>query len=206
MAMQGKYTQCSFCSNPAEYVCAKCGQLACAQDVHIRAVCIDCNSVEQQEYQIHQAVCEDSEALEELVTLFWGNPVQLMFDESFRVVEQPAFVAESANQIVGFLFYTPFRERAVLIVAVGVLPKYQGKGIGKALIARVEAFAKDAGRSQLLVVTTNDNLPALAFYQRLGFQLFEVVPDIIGEKLGGLQPGVAKIPIRDELRLRKALK
>ncbi len=206
MAMPGKYAQCSFCSNPAEYVCAKCGQLACAQDIRIRAVCINCNSVEQQEYQIHQAFCEDIESLKALVTLFWGDPVQLMFDESFTVVEQPAFVAESANQIAGFLFYTPFRDDAVLIVAVGVLPEYQGKGIGKALIARVEVFAKDAGREQLLVVTTNDNLPALAFYQRLGFQLFEVVPDIIGEKLGGLQPGVAKIPIRDELRLRKPLK
>ena len=203
--MQGKYAQCSFCSNPAEYVCTKCGQLACGQDIHIRPVCINCSSVKKLEYQIHQAFCEDTESLEELVTLFWGDPVQLMFDQRFMVTEYPAFVAECDDKIVGFLFYAPFREDGVLIMAVGVLPQYQHCGIGRALITHVVKFAKEQDRQWLFVVTTNDNLPALAFYQRLGFQLFEVVPNVVSQKLGGLIPGFANIPIRDELRLRKEM-
>ena len=88
-------------------------------------------------------------------------------------------------------------------MAVGVLPQYQGRGIGRALITQVEKFAREQGRPRLFVVTTNDNLPALAFYQRLGFQLFEVVPNVVTQKLGGIFPGFANIPIRDELRLQK---
>jgi ribosomal protein S18 acetylase RimI-like enzyme len=145
------------------------------------------------------------QTLEELVLLFWGNPVQRMFNQDFTVSEFPAIVAESEEKIVGFIFYTPFRDDAVLILALGVLPEYQGCGVGKALVLQVEQFAREEGRSQVLVVTTNDNLLALTFYQRQGFQLFDVIPDIVAEKLGGIQEGIANIPIRDELRLRKRL-
>lgn len=128
-----------------------------------------------------------------------------MFDQDFTVSEYPAIVAENEEKIAGFIFYTPFRDDAVLILALGVLPEYQGCGVGKALVGQVEQFAREEERSQLLVVTTNDNLLALAFYQHQGFQLFEVIPDIVAEKLGRIQEGLANIPIRDELRLRKRL-
>ena len=166
-------------------------------------MCTTCDLPKACEYQIHQAFCEDVEVLQGLVKRFWGEPEQLMFDQRFIVTEYPAIVAECDNKIVGFIFYAPFREEVVLIMAVGVLPQYQGRGIGRSLISQVEKFAKEQGRQRLFVVTTNDNLPALAFYQRLGFQLFEVVPNVVSQKLGGIFPGFANIPIRDELRLQK---
>jgi ribosomal protein S18 acetylase RimI-like enzyme len=196
---------CSLCGSQAEYSCSECGELICANDTRIRLKCTKCSSAGQREYTIHQAFCEDIEPLSALVTLFWGDSVQLMFDHHYKVTEQPAFIAESDNKIAGFIFYTPFQDDAVLIVALGVLPMYQGCGIGRDLVTRVEEFAKEQGRPRMLVVTTNDNLPALSFYQCVGFQLFEVIPDIIAEKLGGFQPGFAQIPIRDELRFRKYL-
>jgi ribosomal protein S18 acetylase RimI-like enzyme len=168
-------------------------------------LCAKCSSPKQCEYQIHEKGHEDIESLEGLVKLFWGDPVQLMFDQCFTILEQPAYLAKRNNTIVGFIFYTPFREDAMLIVALGILPQFQGCGIGRELVTHVEKFARDQGRRQLLVVTTNDNLPAVAFYQHIGFQLYEVVPNNIAEKLGGIQLGVANIPIRDELRLRKLL-
>jgi ribosomal protein S18 acetylase RimI-like enzyme len=144
--------------------------------------------------------------LEEFVVRFWGKPVQLMFDQLFTVAEQPAIVAKNGEQILGFIFYHPFRERTVLIVALGVLPQYQGLGIGGSLLRHIEEFAKSEGKQELLVVTSNDNLPALAFYQRQGFQLYEVAPDVIAQKLGKLHLGIGNLPVRDELRLRKSVK
>ena len=141
--------------------------------------------------------------IEEMVQLFWGDQVQLMFNRQYTVAQEPAIVAESDQEIIGFISYTNFDPNAVLIVALGVLPHYQGCGIGKALVSQIEEYAKEHGKQQLLVVTSNDNLPALAFYQHLGFQLYEVAPDVIASKLGGLHLGIANIPIRDELRLRK---
>jgi len=48
-------------------------------------------------------------------------------------------------------------------------------------------------------------LPALAFYQKLGFQVFEVKPDAVAEKHGKIVEGIGGLPVRDELRLRKIL-
>jgi ribosomal protein S18 acetylase RimI-like enzyme len=128
-----------------------------------------------------------------------------MFNQLYTVPDEPAFVAVDKEQVIGFLNYTNFGQDAVLIVALGVQPLYQGCGIGRALIQTAEDYAKSQSRDQLLVVTSNDDLPALAFYQRQGFQLFEVIPDVIAQKLGGLYNGIGNIPIRDELRLRKQL-
>jgi ribosomal protein S18 acetylase RimI-like enzyme len=94
---------------------------------------------------------------------------------------------------------------AMLIVALSELPKYQGLGIGTSLIKRIEAEARKQKKKRLLVSTSNDDLPALAFYQSLGFQIFEVEPDIIAEKHGKVLKGIGGLPVRDEIRLRKKL-
>jgi len=90
-------------------------------------------------------------------------------------------------------------------VALGVLPQYQGSGVGRSLIEKVEAEAKRTMKNTLLVSTSNDDLPALAFYQSLGFQIYEIKPNVIVEKHGGVLKGIGGLPVRDELRLRKIL-
>ncbi len=200
-----QYEICHLCHNPGEFQCTNCNQPTCGNDVHIRVVCTKCIHLQKVEYTIQQASCEDVEILEELVKLFWGDPIQLMFNQTYSVAQEPAITAKKEGDIIGFISYNDFNKNAVLIVALGILPGFQGRGIGRTLVEQIEDYAKNQGKQQLLVVTSNDNLPALAFYQRHGFQLFEVAPNVIAEKLGGLQPGFARIPIRDELRLRKIL-
>jgi ribosomal protein S18 acetylase RimI-like enzyme len=94
---------------------------------------------------------------------------------------------------------------AVLIVALGILPKYQGSGIGTGLVRKVEDETRRANRKRLLVSTSNDDLRALAFYQSLGFQLYEVKRNVIAEKHGEVLKGIGGLPVRDELRLQKYL-
>jgi len=96
-------------------------------------------------------------------------------------------------------------EDVTIIVALGILPEYQGSGIGKSLVGKVEDEAKRLRKKKLLVSTSNDDLPALAFYQSLGFQIYEVKPNVIAEKHGKILKGVGRLPVRDELRLQKTL-
>ena len=112
-------------------------------------------------------------------------------------------MAVAEGRVVGFVSFAELDESSVAIVAVGVLPEHQGLGIGKALLRAVEERAKVSSKKQLLVSTTNDDLPALAFYQLAGFRIYEVIPDAIAEKHGGEIPGIGGIPIRDEIRLYK---
>jgi len=200
-----QYEVCHLCNNPGEFQCNKCNQPTCGNDVHVRVVCSKCIHPQKSEYTVQQASYDDIEVLEELVKLFWGDPIQLMFDQTYRVAQEPAITAKKDGNMVGFISYKDFDQNAVLIMALGILPGFQGCGIGRTLLEQIEHYAKSQEKQQLLVVTSNDNLPALAFYQLHGFQLFEVAPNVIAEKLGGLQLGIARIPIRDELRLRKIL-
>ena len=61
------------------------------------------------------------------------------------------------------------------------------------------------GCTRLWGITTNDNLPALAFYQKRGFRIVAVRPGAI-ERARVMKPsiplcGLDSIPIRDEIEL-----
>jgi ribosomal protein S18 acetylase RimI-like enzyme len=77
------------------------------------------------------------------------------------------------------------------------------------LLAAIEAVAREHGCVRLWLVTTNDNLGALRFYQRRGFRLTALRPDALGAARR-LKPeiplvGDFGIPLRDELELEKPL-
>ena len=140
-----------------------------------------------------------------MVSSFWGEDEQVMFGRTIVVTEEPAFVAEVEGEIAGFIAYSELDGESLVISALGVRPEYQGYGIGRALVSAVEEEARRRGKRRVLVVTSNDDLPALAFYQLIGFQIFDVAPGEIEEKHGSPQEGIGSIPVRDEIRLRKEI-
>jgi RimJ/RimL family protein N-acetyltransferase len=81
-------------------------------------------------------------------------------------------LAETAGALVGLATATggahPAKRGAVEI-GIGVLNEHQGRGIGTALMAALEAWARGAGihRLQLPVVATN--APAITLYRKCGF-------------------------------------
>ncbi len=81
----------------------------------------------------------------------------------------------------------------------------QGSGVGGYLTAVAELLARRLGLRPLVVATTNDNLPALYFYQRRGYRLTDLVPDSVITHTHQTVPGFAGIPARDEIRLEKKL-
>jgi ribosomal protein S18 acetylase RimI-like enzyme len=195
---------CNQCTKDAVYKCSVCGQLLCAQDTQFRTVCEKCVRRERIDYTIGKTSEKEIESIRKLVRKFWGEDEQLTFDRQFTVAELPGYVAKLKSKTLGFIS-TADAGNAKIIVALGVLPDYQGCGIGKSLILKLQDEAVRENRKMLLVSTSNDDLPALGFYQSLGFQIYEVKPDIIAKKHGKIFNGIGNLPIRDELRLRKKL-
>ncbi|GAA3098703.1 GNAT family N-acetyltransferase [Streptosporangium carneum] len=83
------------------------------------------------------------------------------------------FVAESAGRVVGFVTVT---ERAHFtgqvdgyIGELAVAPRQTGRGVGRALVARAEAWARDRGLENVVLETGAANLRALGFYRSLGY-------------------------------------
>ena len=84
-----------------------------------------------------------------------------------------------------------------------------GIGIGTALVQAVEEWAKEAGIKRLWLVTTNDNLASLKFWQKRGYKLVMVHRNAIAEARR-IKPqipitGLDDIPILDEIELEKLL-
>jgi ribosomal protein S18 acetylase RimI-like enzyme len=196
---------CEYCGAGAGYRCSICGKIVCGEHMKLRLVCPACIRKNTVNHTIVK-ITSDSERAEirEFVQLFWGEQEQLTFDRRSTVAELPAYVAKT-NKIAGFVSFMT-TEDAIIIAALGILPKYQGAGIGHNLIAKVEREARRLQKTKLLVSTSNDDLPALAFYQSLGFQIFEVKPNVVAEKHGKILGGIGGLPLRDELRLQKILR
>jgi len=114
----------------------------------------------------------------------------------------PGFVAWKQDERVGLLTYH-IEGRICEIVSLESLR--EGIGVGTALLDSACQAADEAGCHCLWLITTNDNLYALRFYQRNGFRLTAVHPGAVDEARR-LKPqipltGFDGIPIRDEIVL-----
>jgi GNAT superfamily N-acetyltransferase len=143
------------------------------------------------------------------------NTVQVARLGVLDALDHPALLAEAApgagdgGQLLGVLTYVIDRESArceILTLHVAG----QWRGVGSALIGAVERLAAGEGCDRLWLVTTNDNVDALRFYQRRGFRLAALHPGAADDSRARLKPGIPTvgdygIPLRDELELEKRL-
>jgi GNAT superfamily N-acetyltransferase len=157
---------------------------------------------------IRPATPADCPRIAELAETFWGEVEIECFDCSYQVDALPAYLACDGGDIVGVASYAREGD-AVNLVMLNVLPRWQGQGAARALIAAVTDVACDQGAARIIVATTNDDLPALGLYQRLGFTITEVLVGRLLEHhaigIGGVEPGFAGIPVRDEIRMELRL-
>jgi GNAT superfamily N-acetyltransferase len=93
------------------------------------------------------------------------------------------FVAEVGADLVGFVGIelqrrpaNPFaNERARLFVhQVGVHPRHRRRGVGRALMLRVDALAKELRISEVGLDTWSFNADALGFFESLGYAAFNI--------------------------------
>jgi len=85
----------------------------------------------------------------------------------------------------------------------------EGNGIGSKLMNEVELLAKQKGINKIKLITTNDNLQALKFYQKRGYRIVRVITDAV-VKAREIKPSIPLIgndgiPLNDELELVKIL-
>jgi len=87
----------------------------------------------------------------------------------------PTLVA-SADGLDGVLTYEVSGDRMEVVSIDAVTPR---RGVGSALLRAAAATAAASGCRELWLVTTNDNLDALRFYQRRGMRITGVAPDAV---------------------------
>lgn len=148
----------------------------------------------------------DADWIRQHVTDRWHAEIVVAHGEVFRPHELPGFIALSDGDAVGLVTYRIDGDGCEIVTIDSTRP---GVGIGTTLIDTVRELALRAGCRRLWLLTTNDNLNALGFYQKRGFSLVRVHVGAANEARR-LKPsipliGFEGIPVRDDIELEMRL-
>lgn len=148
----------------------------------------------------------DYDLVERLIGEHWGSPLMITRGRLIDLRTKPGFIAENDGTFAGLITYDIQGEHCEITSLNSV---QSGLGVGSALIDIMKKTAKENGCRRLWLITTNDNMNALRFYQKRAFVLAAVYPNAlaISRKLKPEIPlvGYDNIPLRDEIELEHIL-
>lgn len=136
---------------------------------------------------------------------FGGEPI-VSLGQAYRMDELQFAFARRDGEPVAFAGYRWDGEDCELVVLVSGAP---GAGYGGEVVDQVLRQAKARGCRRVWLVATNDNLHAIGWYQRRGFEMVRVHRRSI-ERERLLKPnlpqlGLNGIPLRDEIEFEYRL-
>jgi GNAT superfamily N-acetyltransferase len=193
-----------FGAKPAVLRCSRCGRFVDWAEARVQIVCGCRVHLDMPPVLVREATDADRPAARAMFEQDFGRTKIVAFGEVMDIDAMPALVAVMYTDPSGALAYRLLGD-ALHIVALATDPMWQRSGVGAYLVAEAELLARRLNLTRLVVSTTNDNLPALYFYQRHGYRLTDLVPNNVIAHTHAEQPGFAGIPVRDEIRLEKIL-
>ena len=158
--------------------------------------------------QVHiQSIQVDLRAwVRDTLTSRWGSAQIASRGRLHQADQLAGFIAWQGDRPVGLVTYHIAGEACEIVSLDSLVERV---GIGAGLIAAVQQEASRQGCQRVWLITTNDNLPALRFYQKRGFHFVAVYPNALQETRR-LKPhlpliGLEGIPLRDEIELELAV-
>ncbi len=136
----------------------------------------------------------------------WGSIEMVVRGEVVDMSRQNGILAYSEGKIVGLLVY---RIQGEMCEILSLDSFQEGIGIGTGLIGQVIGIARRAGCVKIKLITTNDNVNAIRFYQKRGFDMVRIYRNAleVSRKLKPAIPLVGEngIPIRHEIEFELLL-
>ena len=156
---------------------------------------------------VRPLVAGDRSWTDSALSRVWGSTSVARKGELVDAAELPGFAAIVDGQPVGLATYAS-RGRDLEVVTVH--SEQEGRGVGRALMDAVLHHAQHLGAQRIWLVTTNDNIRALRFYQQWGMDLVALNRDGVA-KSRTVKPsiptiGAHQIPVRHELELELKLR
>ena len=139
--------------------------------------------------------------IKEVMLKSWNSEI-VIASKPFNTLQLPGFIAEIENKPVGILTYNIEDGRCEIVSLNSTVEK---KGVGTMLINKIKQFAQEEKYKSVWLVTSNDNIDALRFYQKRGFRITKIYPDAI-EEARKLKPQIPEIgdygiPMKDAFEL-----
>ena len=148
----------------------------------------------------------DQEWVSQFIFEHWGSNKVVSRGVVYYPHDLPGYVALYEGEKVGLITYNIIGASCEIVTIDSSRPS---SGVGTALIKAVRNTASKLGCKRLWLITTNDNLNALRFYQKRGFVLVAVHRNAL-EMSRKLKPEISMIgdhgiPLRDEIELEMTL-
>ncbi|GAB3447087.1 GNAT family N-acetyltransferase [Actinophytocola sediminis] len=156
--------------------------------------------------RIRAVTDEDRPWVAELLTEQWGSTTMVTRGVALAADQLPAFVAEIDDVRAGLLTYHHTGDEVELITINALRP---GVGVGRALLDALAEETRRLGATRVWLVTSNDNIDALRFYQRAGYRITAVYPGAI-DRAREVKPsiplvGAHDIELHDEIELARTV-
>lgn len=136
----------------------------------------------------------------------WCSTIIWSVDQRYEADELPALIAWLDGERVGHitLSFDPGECEVVTLSAT-----IEGRGIASLLLEAAATAAREQGARRMRLTTTNDNLRALALYQKRGWKLIALHRGMIDryrERVPAIPLiGLNGIPLHDEIELELQL-
>jgi ribosomal protein S18 acetylase RimI-like enzyme len=138
---------------------------------------------------VRRALPADLDSLISLLEVLFSIEEDFTFDEPRQrrglamMLKNPRgciLVAEADDKVVGMcsgqlIVSTAEGGPALLIEDVIVREEFREKGIGRALMKEIAAWAHTRGATRLQLLADRNNHPALSFYEKLGWQTTQLI-------------------------------
>lgn len=155
---------------------------------------------------VRRLTIDDLPRLRQFWVEHWGGEEMVSRGKVYRPEQLEGFVVEVDNEWIGLLTFF-IKQSEFEVTSIDSLRERMGIGTMLLDEAIEEARAQDCRR--IFLITTNDNLNALHFYQKRGFELVTVHRGAVNEsrKIKPSIPliGMNNIPLRDEIELEMIL-
>ena len=149
---------------------------------------------------------DNRERINDFIIRQWFSLQMVVHGESIDLGKAEGWYACEDNEIIGLVTYRITGNEMEILSLDSLI---ENKGTGTALLYQALLDAKNAGLTRVRLITTNDNLHALRYYQKRGF-------DIIGFNYNALDEarkikpeipltGMDGIPLKHEIELELLL-
>lgn len=120
----------------------------------------------------------DREDVAQFIERHWHSRRVMSRGRAFYPHEGEGLFERRDGQIVGLLTFHADDGGMEVLTLNSTL---EAQGIGSSLMLDVIALARDREYDRVWLTTTNDNLRAIGFYQRLGFRMTEINVGVVDE-------------------------
>jgi GNAT superfamily N-acetyltransferase len=157
-------------------------------------------------YEPRRLTQDDIPRLRQFWVDHWGGEIMIIHGEIYRPDQLDGFVVEEHGDWTGLI---TFLRKGDEMEVTSLDSLREGQGLGTKLIDWVIEEARRQKCRRLVLITTNDNLNAIGFYQKRGFRLAAIHPGAVDESRK-LKPSIPLIgnhgiPLRDEIELEMVL-